>query len=124
VVGPCLVRGEWFPSRLPLEGTSRIQIFWAVTDDPRYPVYKTTTVALEPSIEQVARAVNSKEGRIGTHMLLRVPPRDLVVRTWGESLHDNNSESHGGTHRVAREAVAELNAHAKAKFHMHYFILR
>jgi hypothetical protein len=37
VVGPYLVRGTWFPSRLPLEGTDHIQIFWAVTGDLRYP---------------------------------------------------------------------------------------
>jgi hypothetical protein len=37
VVGPYLVRGTWFPSRLPLEGTDHIQIFWAVTGDPQYP---------------------------------------------------------------------------------------
>jgi hypothetical protein len=27
VVAPYLVQGAWFPSRLPQEGTSRIQIF-------------------------------------------------------------------------------------------------
>jgi hypothetical protein len=27
VVGPCLVRGAWLPSRVPLEETDRIQIF-------------------------------------------------------------------------------------------------
>jgi hypothetical protein len=35
------------------------------------------------SVERVVGAVHSTGGRIGTHMLLWVPPRDLVVRTWG-----------------------------------------
>jgi hypothetical protein len=30
---------------------------------------------------------------------------------------------HGGTHRVAPEAVAELQDQMEAKFHMYYFIL-
>jgi hypothetical protein len=53
--------------------------FWAVTNDPRYPGHKTTTVAPEPSVEQVARAGHSMGGRIGTHMMLRLPPRDSEV---------------------------------------------
>jgi hypothetical protein len=43
VVGPYLVRGVWFSSHLPLEGTGHIQNFWAVTSDQRYPGYKTPT---------------------------------------------------------------------------------
>jgi hypothetical protein len=33
----------------------------------------------ELSVERVARAGHSTVGRIGTHMLLRVPSRDLLV---------------------------------------------
>jgi hypothetical protein len=53
---------------------------WAIIDDPWY---RTPTVAHKPSVERVAGAVHSMRGRIGIHMLLRVPPRDSVVRLWG-----------------------------------------
>jgi hypothetical protein len=59
--------------------------FWAKTGDPRYPGHKTLIVALEPSIERVARDVHLTGGRIGTQMLLWVPPQDLVVRPWGKA---------------------------------------
>jgi hypothetical protein len=49
---------------------------WAITDVPRYPKYKTPTVAPEPFIEWVVRAVHSTGGIIGTHMLLWVPSQD------------------------------------------------
>jgi hypothetical protein len=39
--GTYLIRSVWFPSRLPLEGTGRIQFFWIIVDDPWYPGYKT-----------------------------------------------------------------------------------
>jgi hypothetical protein len=45
----------------------------------RYAGYKTPIVAPEPSIEWVAGAIHLMEGRIGTHMILRVPPRDSEV---------------------------------------------
>jgi hypothetical protein len=48
------------------------QDFLVITSDLRYPGYKTPTVAPEPSIEWVARAVHSMGGRIGTHMLVQV----------------------------------------------------
>jgi hypothetical protein len=54
---------------------------WAVIGDLRYPGYKTLTVALEPSVEQVAGAVPSTGGIIVIHMLLWVPPWNSVVRT-------------------------------------------
>jgi hypothetical protein len=54
-----------------------------VTNDPRYPGYKAPTIAPEISIERVARAIHLTGGRIGTHMLLRVPSWDFVVRPWG-----------------------------------------
>jgi hypothetical protein len=46
-----------------------------------------------------------------------------VVRPWGGSLHGRYSESHGGTHHVAPEVVAELKALTEAKIHMYYFDL-
>jgi hypothetical protein len=55
----------WFPSHLPLEGTGSYLDFLAVIDDPWY---KTLTVAPEPSVEQVPRAIHLMGGRIGTHM--------------------------------------------------------
>jgi hypothetical protein len=57
-------------------------------------------------------------------MVLQVPSQDLVVRPWGQSLHGCDSESHGGTHRVAPEAASELKAQVEAKIHMYYFVLR
>jgi hypothetical protein len=56
---------------------------WVVTSDLQYLGYKTLIVAPEPSVERVAGAVHSTGGRIGTHMLLCVPSRDSVVRSWG-----------------------------------------
>jgi hypothetical protein len=53
--------------------------FWVITSDPRYPGYKTLTVAPEPFVERVVRAVRSMEGKIGTHMILWVPLRDSEV---------------------------------------------
>jgi hypothetical protein len=67
----CVTRGNW--SYLD---------FWVVTGDLRYPGYKTSTVATEPSIERVVGAVYLTRDRIGTHMLLQVLPWDLVVRLW------------------------------------------
>jgi hypothetical protein len=55
------------------------QDFWAVTSDPWYLGYKTTTVAPEPSVEWVAGVVDLMEGGIGIHMILRVPPWDSKV---------------------------------------------
>jgi hypothetical protein len=34
--GCFLVRGVWFPSHMLLEGTDRIQEFWALASGPRY----------------------------------------------------------------------------------------
>jgi hypothetical protein len=98
--------------------------FWAVISNPRYPRYKTPTVAPEPSIERVTRAVHLTEGRIGTHMLLWVPSRESVVRPWGHSLHSRDFKSCGGTHRVASEVASELKPQAEAKFHIYCFVLR
>jgi hypothetical protein len=60
-----------------------IQIFWAITGGPWYMGYRTLIVAPEPSVDRVVGASLSMGGRIGTHMLLWVPPRDLVVSPWG-----------------------------------------
>jgi hypothetical protein len=46
VVGPYPIRDVWFPSRLSLEETDRIQKNLAVIDDPRYPRYFTLTSLL------------------------------------------------------------------------------
>jgi hypothetical protein len=51
----------------------------AVTGVPQYPGYKTLTIAPEPFVEQVVRAIHSSGGRIGTHMLLRVQSQDRVT---------------------------------------------
>jgi hypothetical protein len=59
------------------------QKFWAITGGPQYPGYLTLIVAPEPSVERVAGAGHSTVGRIGTHMLLRVPSGDLVATPWG-----------------------------------------
>jgi hypothetical protein len=53
--------------------------FWAVTGDPWYSGYKTLTIAPESSVESVVRAVHTMGGKIGTHMILWVPPWDLEV---------------------------------------------
>jgi hypothetical protein len=45
VVGSYLVRGVWFSSHLPLEGTDHIQNVRVVTNGLRYPRYFTQTVA-------------------------------------------------------------------------------
>jgi hypothetical protein len=37
----------------------------------------------KPSIERLVGTVHSMGGRIGTHMSLRVPLRNSVVRQWG-----------------------------------------
>jgi hypothetical protein len=99
-------------------------ICWTVTSGLWYPGYKTPTVAPEPSVEWVVGAVHSMGGRIGTHMSLRVPPRDSVVRARGYSLNGRDSKSRSGTHRVAPEAAAKLKARMEPKFHMYYFGLR
>jgi hypothetical protein len=54
--------------------------FWAIIGDLRFLGYKTPTVALEPIIKWVAGAIHSTGDIIGTHMLLWVLPRDLMVR--------------------------------------------
>jgi hypothetical protein len=64
---------------VPLEGISHIQILgcnWqpvvtGVQDPGSNP---------EPSIERVARVVHSTGGRIGTQILLWVPPHDSMIR--------------------------------------------
>jgi hypothetical protein len=56
---------------------------WAITRDLWYSRYMTSIVALVPSIERIAGAVHLMGGRIGIHMLLLMPSRDLVVRPWG-----------------------------------------
>jgi hypothetical protein len=52
---------------------------WVVTGDPRYPGYKTPTIAPKPSIARVAGADHLTGGIIGTNMMLRVSSRDSEV---------------------------------------------
>jgi hypothetical protein len=52
---------------------------WDVTGIPRYSGYKTLTVAPEPIVEQVVRAIHSTGGRIGTHKLLWVLSQDQLT---------------------------------------------
>jgi hypothetical protein len=70
------------PQLFAARGSRPCLDFWAVTSDPQYPGYMALIVAPEPAVERVARAVHSTRGRISTHMSLRVPPPDLVVRPW------------------------------------------
>jgi hypothetical protein len=46
--------------------------FWAVTDVPWYPGYKTPTVVSEPSVERVAKADHSTVDRTCTHSSVRL----------------------------------------------------
>jgi hypothetical protein len=72
VLLPSAARGNWsYPD------------FWAVICGPWYHGYRTPIVAPEPFVERVVGAIHSTGGRIGTHMLLRVPLRDSVVRPCG-----------------------------------------
>jgi hypothetical protein len=50
---------------------------WVVTGDLRYLGYKTSTVVPEPSVERVAESGRSSDGKIDTHMILRVLTRGL-----------------------------------------------
>jgi hypothetical protein len=54
--------------------------FWVITGDPGY---KTPTVAPKHSVKEVAGAIHSTGGTIGTHLLLWVPSQDSMVTTWG-----------------------------------------
>jgi hypothetical protein len=61
-------------------GVSRAVFWgWVVIGVHRYSGYRTPTVAFEPFVEQAVKAVRSAEGRIGSHMLLRVPSQDRVM---------------------------------------------
>jgi hypothetical protein len=75
--------GCMVPQSFSTTGNRSYLDLWAVTSDPWYPEYKTPIVAPEPSVERVPGAAHSTGGRIGTQMLLLVPPQDSVVRPWG-----------------------------------------
>jgi hypothetical protein len=66
--------GCMIPQPFAADGNWSYLNFWAITSDPRYQGYKISIVATEPSINQVAGAIHSMGGRIGTHMILWVPP--------------------------------------------------
>jgi hypothetical protein len=55
--------------------------FWEVTDDPRCLVYKTLTVALEPFVVWVARAIHSMGGIIGTHVAVGFDGEAVGLKT-------------------------------------------
>jgi hypothetical protein len=85
LVEPYPVRGVWFPSHFRLEGTSHIHNFGLSpvahgTQGTRPRQYPPPP---QPSVERVAEGSHSTVGRIGTHMLLQVPPQDSVVRSLG-----------------------------------------
>jgi hypothetical protein len=109
--GLVLVEHTWFPNRFCcLRELGYIQICWAVTDYPRYPGYRTPTIAFELVVEWVAKAVHLVGGISGTHMSLQVPTRDSLVRSWDWSLHGRDSQSRDSTHHVALEVAAELES--------------
>jgi hypothetical protein len=58
------------PHLLTDGGNQSCPEFWAITGDPRYPGYETSTIASEPSVERVVENILSGGGRIGTHILL------------------------------------------------------
>jgi hypothetical protein len=54
------------PQSLAAGGNRSYLYLMVVTSEPWYLWYKTMTVAPEPSVERVARAIHSTEDRIGT----------------------------------------------------------
>jgi hypothetical protein len=75
--------GYLVPQSFATGGNQSYLDFWTVTGDLWYLRYKTPSVAPVPSVEWVTEAVHSMGCKIGTHMLLWVPPQDSVVRPWG-----------------------------------------
>jgi hypothetical protein len=73
-------------------------------------------VAPELVVECVARVIHLMGGKSGSHMLLWVPTRDSVVRSWGLCLHGRDSKSYSGAHHVAPKTAAELEARSEASF--------
>jgi hypothetical protein len=56
---------------------------WVVTGGPRYLRCIVPIVAPKPYVERANEAVHLTGCRIGTHMLLKAPSRDSVMRPWG-----------------------------------------
>jgi hypothetical protein len=75
--------GYLVPQPFAARGNQLYLEFWAITGGPWYPVYITSIVAPEPSVEWVARADHSTVARTGTHMVLWALPWDSVVRLQG-----------------------------------------
>jgi hypothetical protein len=63
------------PQPFAIRGNRSYPEFWAVTTEPRYLGYIILIVALEPSIERVARADHSTVDRTGSHMVLWALPQ-------------------------------------------------
>jgi hypothetical protein len=56
--------GYVVPQPFALGGNRSYLDFWVITEDPWYPRYKTTKVALEPSIDWVAgRSLDRRHNR-------------------------------------------------------------
>jgi hypothetical protein len=100
-----------------------VQIIPWLRNANRYPWYLTMTVALEPSIERVARAGHSTVGRIDSHMLLRALLWDSVVRLWGNASSVLIGNPMVVPHRVAPKGASEVKSQAEAKFHIYCFVL-
>jgi hypothetical protein len=67
------------PNHFAAEGNRSYPDYWAVINDPRYPGYKTPTIAPVPFDKRVAGADHLRDGGIGTHMILWGPPQDSEV---------------------------------------------
>jgi hypothetical protein len=64
-----LIRGVWAPA-VCRRGKPIVSGILGRNQRPVVPGVMTPTVAPEPSVERVARASHSMEGRIGSHMVL------------------------------------------------------
>jgi hypothetical protein len=82
-VGPYLIWGIRFPSHLLLEETRSCQNLLGRNQWPAVPEVLDPNSSPELSVERVAGLVHLTEGRIGTHLKLRVLLRDSEVRPWG-----------------------------------------
>jgi hypothetical protein len=82
--------------------------FWAVTDDPRYPGYKTLIVAPKPSVEHSGQSC-SLDGRQNRYSYDTTgTATGFGGKAMGLKPPCSYSKSRGGTHRVAPQAAAEL----------------
>jgi hypothetical protein len=66
-----------------MEGTELYLDFLCLNRRSMVPGVQDPIVAPKPFVERVAEVVHSMRDRIGTHMSLRVPSWDSVVRPCG-----------------------------------------